>query len=154
MLDGDDACEEEHVAPEPHVHGLEPHWEPLPQFARKALAKYLAENIHSHCHIPASLGTGHTDLTHKASSLAHQIAVECETEQDLLRWMGGIRSWTSDFGVEAGLTEFRLSADKLLPDWWSWGIQHDGAADEDDEVALRMWMPSEVEPLMWVIKPR
>eukprot|EP00971_Amphidinium_carterae_P008278 163430-Amphidinium_carterae.2 len=101
-------------------------WNPLPQDARKALAKYLAEHIHSHCHVPASLAMGHTDVMHKASSLTHQIALECQSEADLAAWMHGIRSWTSDFGVEAGFTEMRVSACDLLPEWWSWGLQDDG----------------------------
>eukprot|EP00971_Amphidinium_carterae_P232137 4606566-Amphidinium_carterae.3 len=80
----------------------------------------------AHTHIPCSLGEGASNLTHKASSLLHSIAVECVDRKSMLAYLRGCMSWTSDLGTEAGLSALRVTADSLLPPWWTWPDEADG----------------------------
>ena len=93
---------------------------PLSSEDRLVLIAYLRKHLKVHVHIPTPVGMGATNLSHKAASLVHSIAVECETSNDLRCYLAGCVSWTSDLGTESGLSNVQVPADSLLPSWWQW----------------------------------
>ena len=102
---------------------------------RQKLATHLLENVRLHTHIPTSLAMGQADLTHKSASLVHQIGVETSTPEDLSCWLDGVRSWCTDMGVEAALSEVRVKPEALLPSWWQWSSWQN---DQDSRSTLRL----------------
>ena len=99
---------------------------------RGVLASFLRRALQMHVHVPTSVGLGASNLTHKTQALLHSIGMECSTAHDLKRYLQGVVSWTSDLGVESGLSQVHLRTSELLPDWWcwQWAMDHDGEGDQ------------------------
>eukprot|EP00959_Pyramimonas_sp_CCMP1952_P448236 9385869-Pyramimonas_sp.AAC.1 len=77
---------------------------------------------------PAGLGYRNTDATHKAAAVAHQLFL---LNGPMMKfWTRRILSFTTDFGVEAGLGKVKYRLDLLCPHAVKLQFEADDAGDE------------------------
>ena len=83
------------------------------------IVKELRACLHVRVLPPAALGLRRTDAAHKSAAFLHSLAMESPSDLSLLRReLDGFVSFTTDLGVEAGLSDFRIpSLAALLPSW-------------------------------------
>eukprot|EP00959_Pyramimonas_sp_CCMP1952_P383648 8040093-Pyramimonas_sp.AAC.1 len=76
---------------------------------------------------PAGLGYRNTNATHKAAALAHQLFLL--SGSFMQHWVRRILSFTTDFGVEAGLGKMKHRLDVLCPHAVKLEFEADNAGD-------------------------
>lgn len=79
--------------------------------------KQIGSSIHEHIHPPADLQSGFEGVLHKAAAMTWSLAMECPSRQALRQVVLSFASFTTDMGVEVGLSDLRQSADQLVPSW-------------------------------------
>lgn len=91
------------------VREAHPDWVPLLDTIRSG--------IEEHIHPPVDLTSGFEGLAHKAAGCAWSFALEVAGLRDLRRVCRSFQSFTSDLGVESGLSDFNAGVEQLLPSW-------------------------------------
>eukprot|EP00971_Amphidinium_carterae_P352670 6492698-Amphidinium_carterae.1 len=103
----------------------------------KALLKEMSAGMSTHVHVPVSVTSGQRALVHKVTALAWSFFLDAGLEF-FPQYLSTFRSFTTDMGVELGISDFRLSngAASLLPDYLL-----NATAFEDDPDVLIITQP-------------
>eukprot|EP00969_Alexandrium_andersonii_P275289 12166514-Alexandrium_andersonii.AAC.1 len=83
--------------------------------ARRAHMQKLVAKLTPHVCVPASVESGHEDLTHTCSCILHQFCVESGSQAQLRQVLASFRTMTTDLGAEAGVANFHATSSNLIP---------------------------------------
>jgi hypothetical protein len=74
--------------------------------------------IEEHICTPAAMASGQKGLAHKAGAFLHQVHLELPSDVPLTEFCAGLKSHTSDMGIEMSLPDFSAeSVENILPSW-------------------------------------
>lgn len=79
--------------------------------------KQIGSSMREHIHPPADLQSGFEGLSHKAAAMSWSLSMECSSREALRQVVRSFVSFTTDMGVELGLSDLQQPVDRFLPSW-------------------------------------